>query len=59
MMTPHRNLLAMVCVCCPFCIARRRFPESGYARVMRVVEKYCPFCRAYDRREAEAARKSE
>jgi hypothetical protein len=58
-MTALRNLLAMVCACCPFCIVRRRFPESGYARVMRGVEKCCPFCRAYDRREGEAGRKYE
>ena len=43
------QLLAPVCVCCPICIARRRWPDSAYGRLMARVERACPFCRAYDR----------
>jgi hypothetical protein len=42
-------LLAKICTVCPLCIARRRWPQSLYGRIMRVVERGCPFCRAYDR----------
>jgi len=48
--------LAAVCAICPLCIARRRFPNSGYARVMRRVERCCPFCRAYDAADGETSR---
>lgn len=48
------KVLATVCRMCPLCIARRRWPESGYGRFMRAVEKHCPFCKAYDRLEAES-----
>jgi len=47
-----QRLLAAVCRVCPWCIARRHWPESAYARFMRAIEKWCPFCRAYDRLEA-------
>jgi len=50
-MAAFQGVLAKVCTCCPLCIARRKYPGSGYARFMGVVERYCPFCRAYDRRE--------
>ncbi|MBN2312046.1 MAG: hypothetical protein JXR94_23915 [Candidatus Hydrogenedentes bacterium] len=43
------KILAQVCRLCPACILRRRYPESGFAKVMRSAEKGCPFCRAYDR----------
>ena len=43
-----KTLLATVCRICPFCIARRKWPKSLYGRFMAAVEKYCPFCRAYD-----------
>ena len=44
-----RRMLALVCAICPFCIARRRWPDSLYARIVRIVEKPCPFCRAYNK----------
>ncbi len=47
------RLLSVVCVGCPLCIARRRWPGSVYGRVMALVERACPFCRAYDRLHAE------
>ncbi len=47
--SPVSKVLAGVCTCCPFCIARRRWPDSLYGRIMAIVEKGCPFCRAYDR----------
>ncbi len=43
------RLFAAVCSCCVFCIGRRMFPDSAYGRMMKQVEKNCPFCRAYDR----------
>lgn len=43
------RMRAWVCRLCPLCIGRRAFPESGYARWMRKVERNCPFCKAYDR----------
>ena len=43
-----QRILAAVCVVCPFCIVRRAWPQSTYARIMGAVEKGCPFCRAYD-----------
>jgi len=43
------RLMAVVCVICPFCIARRAWPDSGYGRWMDRVEQWCPFCRAYTR----------
>ncbi len=42
------TLLAKVCSCCPFCIARRKWPESAYGKFMSKIEKICPFCKAYD-----------
>ncbi len=44
-----QTLLAKICQICPLCIARRKWPESTYGRVMKKVEKHCPFCKAYDR----------
>jgi len=41
--------LAKVCACCPLCVLRRRWPKSGYARLMTRLERNCPFCKAYDR----------
>ncbi|MFO7974155.1 MAG: hypothetical protein R6V12_05930 [Candidatus Hydrogenedentota bacterium] len=43
-----KKLLAQVCRICPACILRRTFPDSGFARFMRHIERSCPFCRAYD-----------
>ena len=43
------NLLAQVCRICPACIFKRRFPDSGYGRLMERLERACPFCRAYNR----------
>jgi len=40
--------MAQVCRYCPLCILRRRFPNSGFGRFAAVVEKPCPFCRAYN-----------
>jgi hypothetical protein len=51
-----QRFLAALCSICPFCIARRKWPESGYGRMMKKVEAFCPFCRAYDRLEEEKAR---
>jgi len=48
------RFLAAICRICPFCIARRRWPDSAYGRFMRQIEANCPFCRAYDRRDAGA-----
>jgi len=43
------RLMAIGCSVCPFCIAARRWPNSRYAKMLRVAEKSCPFCRAYAR----------
>jgi len=43
-----KKLMALVCAVCPFCVARRAFLGSAYARVMAEAERGCPFCRAYD-----------
>jgi hypothetical protein len=51
-----KRMLAAVCSVCPFCIARRRFPKSGYARFMAKMEEGCPFCRAYEELEAERSK---
>jgi len=50
------RFLAMVCRLCPFCIARRKWPKSPYGRFMAKIESGCPFCRAYDRLEAQERR---
>ena len=42
-----KPILAAVCAACPFCIARRKWPDSLYARFMAKAEKFCPFCKAY------------
>lgn len=43
-----KKALAQVCRVCPACILRRKFPDSTYGRLMRRIERTCPFCRAYD-----------
>ena len=53
------RFLALICQCCPFCLARRRWPESLYGRMMAAVERVCPFCRAYDRRHGRLADETE
>jgi hypothetical protein len=45
--TLKTRLLAMACSCCPFCIARRVWPDSAYGRFMAEAEKNCPACKAY------------
>ena len=45
--------LAAVCAVCPFCLAKRKWPRSAFARGYRKVERFCPFCRAYGRMHAE------
>ncbi len=45
--TVTQRALATVCVLCPLCIAKRRWPGSLYARTIRRIERFCPFCRAY------------
>ena len=42
-------MLALACQVCPFCVAARAFPKSGYAAFMRRLEENCPACQAYDR----------
>jgi len=39
--------LALICAVCPLCIAKRAYPESGYARAADKIERYCPFCWSY------------
>jgi len=46
------RLMAVVCACCPFCIARRAWPDSAYGRFMKEAERNCPFCQAYSRLHA-------
>lgn len=41
--------LAFVCKVCPLCIAARHFPDSGFAAGMKRIEKFCPFCNAYEK----------
>ena len=43
------RLGAFICQICPLCIARRRWPQSKFARQMARLEKNCPACRAYRR----------
>jgi rubrerythrin len=43
------KFLAFLCSICPFCIAARFFPNSGYAKALKKAEKDCPACRAYAR----------
>ncbi len=50
--TAGTRVKAFVCRMCVLCIARRRWPQSGYARMMNALEKNCPFCRAYARLQA-------
>jgi hypothetical protein len=50
------HLLALFCACCPFCIARRAWPNSAYGRFMAQAERNCPCCRAYHRVHAAQAR---
>ena len=39
--------MAWICSVCPFCVLKRKWPGSLYARTLVYVEKCCPFCRAY------------
>ena len=50
--TKKDRILATVSRFCPFCILRRKWPDSAYGRFMSKTEKGCPFCRAYERLEA-------
>ena len=47
--TRTTKALAFVCSVCPFCLVKRKWPASTFARVMNRVERGCPFCRAYRR----------
>ena len=40
-------VLANLCRVCPFCIAAKIFPNSGFAKKLKSVESNCPACRAY------------
>ena len=46
--------LAFCCTVCPFCILKRKWPRSTYARVMNSIERCCPFCRSYAKVRAHA-----
>jgi hypothetical protein len=48
------EVLAFVCLLCPFCRAKRRWPDSPYGRFMAKLERTCPFCRAYARVHGDA-----
>ncbi len=50
--TRTTRILASCCSACPFCIMKRRWPESTFASVMNRIETCCPFCRAYARLKA-------
>lgn len=41
------RMLALVCVVCPVCMARRRWPRARLSRGLAWLERGCPFCRAY------------
>ena len=47
---------AKICAVCPLCVDRRHWPDSRHARIMRALERRCPFCRAYDRVRAQTSR---
>jgi len=47
------RVLAALCGCCPFCVAKRAWPHSWYGRLWRRMELACPCCRAYARRRAQ------
>ncbi len=49
------KVLAFICRICPLCIARRRWPQSWFARQMAKVEGRCPACRAYRRMQERPA----
>lgn len=51
-MGPLKHVLAGLCSICPFCIAARKWPKSGFARILTKVEKNCPACKAYRERTA-------
>jgi len=40
------RITAFFCRICLICIPARRWPESNYARRIRVIQDICPFCRA-------------
>ena len=41
------KLLALICRICPLCIVSRLIPDSSFSKIIRLYEKFCPFCRAY------------
>ena len=43
------RLLAACCSACPLCMCARQWPDSGFAKAMRKIEKNCPACKAYAR----------
>lgn len=43
------RMLAFLCAICPLCICARRWPKSGFARVLKKAERLCPACAAYAR----------
>ncbi|MEF3280406.1 MAG: hypothetical protein K6357_05505 [Elusimicrobiota bacterium] len=43
------KFLSFFCLICPFCIAKRRWQDSFYAKLVKKIERYCPFCLAYNR----------
>ena len=46
-----RRLLAFLHRLCPLCALARVLPRSWIARLVRRLEKRCPFCRAAGERE--------
>ena len=36
-----------ICRICPLCIIARKYPDSGFARMIKSWSSICPFCRAY------------
>lgn len=40
-------VMAWVCVVCPVCIVRRRWPQGRVGRAASALERGCLFCRAH------------
>ena len=40
------RILAFLCRICPLCVPARRWPHSGYAHRIRVIQNQCPCCAA-------------
>jgi len=40
------RIMAFLCRICPLCVPARRWPTSGYARRIRVIQNHCPCCAA-------------